>query len=77
MRFAVRKAERHEPMTMADWSKHLDQILTAGGEQLLKKQRANTANISKRHSLLSKKLSWILSRQSRGTPRICKPNHTN
>ncbi len=34
--FAERKAERHEPMTMADWSKHLDQILTAGGEQLLK-----------------------------------------
>lgn len=33
--FAERKAERHEPMTMADWSKHLDQILTAGGEQLL------------------------------------------
>ena len=24
--FAERKAERHEPMTMADWSKHLDQI---------------------------------------------------
>ena len=34
--FAERKAERHEPMTMVDWSKHLDQILTAGGEQLLK-----------------------------------------
>ena len=34
--FAERKAERHEPMTMADWSKHLDQILTAGGEHLLK-----------------------------------------
>ena len=30
--FAERKAERHEPMTMSDWSKHLDQILTAGGE---------------------------------------------
>ncbi|MBO7105487.1 MAG: virulence RhuM family protein [Fibrobacter sp.] len=34
--FAERKAERREPMTMADWSKHLDQILTAGGEKLLK-----------------------------------------
>lgn len=33
--FAERKAERHEPMTMSDWSKHLDQILTAGGENLL------------------------------------------
>ncbi len=30
--FAERKAERHEPITMSDWSKHLDQILTAGGE---------------------------------------------
>lgn len=34
--FAERKAERREPMTMADWSKHLDMILTAGGEKLLR-----------------------------------------
>lgn len=33
--FAERKAERHEPMTMEDWAKHLDNILTMNGEQLL------------------------------------------
>ena len=33
--FAERKAERHELMTMNDWSKHLDSILTLNGEQLL------------------------------------------
>ena len=33
--FAERKAERHEPMTMKDWAKHLDNILTMNGEQLL------------------------------------------
>ena len=33
--FAERKAERHEPMTMEDWAKHLDSILTMNGEQLL------------------------------------------
>lgn len=36
LNFAERKAERREPMTMADWSKHLDMILTAGGEKLLR-----------------------------------------
>lgn len=33
--FAERKAERHEFMTMADWAKHLDNVLTMNGEQLL------------------------------------------
>jgi hypothetical protein len=33
--FAERKAERNEPMTMEDWAKHLDNILTMNGEQLL------------------------------------------
>jgi hypothetical protein len=33
--FAERKAERHEYMTMADWAKHLDNVLTMNGEQLL------------------------------------------
>ena len=32
---AERKAERHEYMTMADWAKHLDNVLTMNGEQLL------------------------------------------
>lgn len=33
--FAERQAERKQPMTMEDWSKHLDKILTMSGEQLL------------------------------------------
>lgn len=33
--FAERQAEREQVMTMADWSAHLDRILTMGGEQLL------------------------------------------
>ena len=33
--FAERQAERQIPMTMSDWSRHLDGILTATGEKLL------------------------------------------
>ena len=33
--FAERQAEREQAMTMKDWAKHLDRILTMGGEQLL------------------------------------------
>lgn len=33
--FAERQAEKHLPMTMQDWSMHLDRILTSNGEQLL------------------------------------------
>ena len=33
--FAERKAERKEPMTMQDWARHLDAILTSTGEKLL------------------------------------------
>lgn len=33
--FAERQAEREQPMTMADWSLHLDRILTMVGEKLL------------------------------------------
>lgn len=33
--FAERQAEREIPMTMKDWSKHLDGILTSTGEKLL------------------------------------------
>ncbi len=33
--FAERQAERHQSMTMKDWSEHLDRILTMSGEQLL------------------------------------------
>ena len=33
--FAERQAERRQPMTMADWVKHLDKILIATSEELL------------------------------------------
>ena len=33
--FAERQAERERPMTMEDWAKHLDAILTSTGENLL------------------------------------------
>lgn len=33
--FAERQAEREQIMTMKDWAKHLDRILTMSGEQLL------------------------------------------
>ena len=33
--FAERQAERQQPMTMKDWTEHLDRILTMSGEQLL------------------------------------------
>lgn len=33
--FAERQAEREQAMTMEDWAKHLDRILTMSGEQLL------------------------------------------
>ena len=33
--FAERQAEREQAMTMADWARHLDGILTSTGEKLL------------------------------------------
>ena len=33
--FAERQAEREQVMTMQDWAKHLDNILTVSGEKLL------------------------------------------
>lgn len=33
--FAERQAEREQPMTMQDWSEHLNRILTMSGEKLL------------------------------------------
>lgn len=50
--FAERQAQREQTMTMKDWAKHLDRILTMSGEQLLSgngsvthKQAKNTRNI--------------------------------
>ena len=49
--FAERQAEREIPMTMSDWAKHLDGILTSTGEQLL------IGNGSVSHSQAMKKLN--------------------
>lgn len=45
--FAERQAERQAPMTMRDWAKHLDKILTATGERLL----ANAGSVSREQAV--------------------------
>ncbi len=40
--FAERQAEREQAMTMEDWVKHLDRILTMSGEQLLSRNGSVT-----------------------------------
>jgi len=47
---AERRAERHIPMTMADWRKHLDLILTADGNNLLTNAGSISAEIAKNHA---------------------------
>jgi hypothetical protein len=47
---AERRAERHIPMTMADWRKHLDLILTADGNDLLTNAGSISAEIAKNHA---------------------------
>ncbi len=42
--FAERQAEREQPMTMKDWSAHLDRILTMSGEKLLQSAGAISHN---------------------------------
>ena len=45
--FAERQAEKHQVMTMKDWSKHLDNILTSSGEKFLN----NNGNISHKQAI--------------------------
>ena len=45
--FAERQAEREQTMTMKDWAKHLDRILTMSGEQLLQ----GNGNISHKQAI--------------------------
>jgi hypothetical protein len=47
---AERRAESHMPMTMEDWSKHLDLILQADGNELLKDAGRISAQIAKEHA---------------------------
>lgn len=47
---AERRAMRHIPMTMEDWAKHLDLILQADGNDLLKNAGSISAQIAKDHA---------------------------
>ena len=53
--FAERQAERHVPMTMHDWAKHLDNILTASGERLL----ADAGKISHEQAVEKAKSEYV------------------
>ena len=48
--FAEEYAKRKIPLTMADWAKHLDLILQANGNDLLKNAGKITAAIAKQHA---------------------------
>jgi hypothetical protein len=48
---AKRRALSHVPMTMEDWSKHLDFILKADGNELLTNAGKISVQIAKQHPL--------------------------
>ena len=48
---AERRALAHVPMTMDDWSKHLDLILQADGNELLTNAGKISAKVAERHAL--------------------------
>ena len=47
---AERMAKRHIPMTMEDWAKKIDTILTAGGNDVLQTAGQVTAEQAKEHA---------------------------
>lgn len=53
--FAQRQAEREISMTMADWVKHLDAILTSTGEKLLN----DAGSISHEEAITKAKLEYV------------------
>ena len=50
LELAERMAKRHIPMTMEDWSKQIDTILTAGGNEVLQNTGTVTAEEAKEHA---------------------------
>ena len=50
LELAERMAKRHIPMTMEDWAKQIDTILTAGGNEVLQTAGTVTAEESKEHA---------------------------
>ena len=47
---AQRQAEKHIPMTMKDWAKHLDRIIVASGDELLTRASEISAEIAQAHA---------------------------
>lgn len=50
LELAERMAKRHIPMTMEDWAKQIDTILTAGGNEVLQTAGTVTAEEAKEHA---------------------------
>ena len=50
LELAERMAKRHIPMTMEDWAKRIDTILTAGGNEVLQTTGQVTAEQAKEHA---------------------------
>ena len=50
LELAERMAKRHIPMTMEDWSKQIDTILAAGGNEVLQNPGKVTAEEAKEHA---------------------------
>ena len=50
LELAERMAKRHIPMTMEDWAKQIDTILTAGGNEVLQNPGKVTAEEAKDHA---------------------------
>ncbi|MDR0426895.1 MAG: virulence RhuM family protein [Clostridiales bacterium] len=48
--FAEQYAKRKVPLSMEDWAKHLDRILSANGHELLTNAGSISAEIAKRHA---------------------------
>ena len=50
LELAERMAKRHIPMTMEDWTKQIDTILAAGGNEVLQTSGQVTAEAAKEHA---------------------------
>jgi hypothetical protein len=50
LELAERMAKRHIPMTMEDWTKQIDTILAAGGNEVLQTAGSVTAEEAKEHA---------------------------
>ena len=50
LELAERMAKRHIPMTMEDWAKRIDTILTAGGNEVLQTTGQVSAEQAKEHA---------------------------